>query len=441
MDRARWLLLRAASSLKHHLTRRLTPAGRLTLCGLVGAGVWGVDTTQSMAYQLFTTAAGLLLVAWLAARLQRGRFCATRALPRFGTAGQPLSYEIAVENLGSRPARGVVFFEELPDPRPDFAEFAAERRDEDARLPWPDRALGFSRWRRLVERRRLASAPDVALPDLPPRGGARVAASVLPLRRGRLVLPCACLGRSDPMGLVLSLLRQARPASIAILPKRYPVPRLKLPGSRRYQQGGVALSSSVGDSQEFIGLRDYRPGDPLRRIHWRSWPKTGKPVVREFEDEFFVRHALVLDTFAAPGRDELFEEAVSVAASFACSVLTQESLLDLLFVGAESYCFTAGRGLGGTDRVLEILAGAQACRGRPFEELAAAVVRRQRSLSGVLCVLLDWDGPRRDFVGRLRGLGLPVLCAVLGAPGAAEGPGVHRLECGRVAEGLARLAR
>jgi len=109
----------------------------------------------------------------------------------------------------------------------------------------------------------------------------------------------------------------------------------------RYQEGGVALAANVGRSDEFVALREYRRGDPLRHIHWRSWAKTGKPIVKEFEDEFFVRHALVLDTFDGEPNSEVLEEAVSVAASFACTVLTQESLLDLLFVGNQSYCFTA----------------------------------------------------------------------------------------------------
>jgi uncharacterized protein (DUF58 family) len=55
----------------------------------------------------------------------------------------------------------------------------------------------------------------------------------------------------------------------------------------KYQQGGVALASNVGQSDEFVALRDYRQGDPLRHIHWRSWARAGKPVVKEFEDEFF----------------------------------------------------------------------------------------------------------------------------------------------------------
>ena len=83
------------------------------------------------------------------------------------------------------------------------------------------------------------------------------------------------------------------------------------------------MAANIGHSDEFVSLRDYRRGDPVRHIHWRSWAKTGMPIVKEFEDEFFVRHALVLDTFSDEPHSELLEEAVSVAASFACSVLTQ----------------------------------------------------------------------------------------------------------------------
>ena len=152
-------------------------------------------------------------------------------------------------------------------------------------------------------------------------------------------------------------------------------------------------------------MRDYRPGDPIRRIHWRTWARTGKPVVKEYQDEYFVRHALALDTFLPAGGPRL-EEAVSVAASFACSVLTQDSLLDLLFVGAEAYCFTAGRGLGGPDRMLEVLACVEPCRDKPFEALAHSVLRRRASLSGCICVLVDIDEPRREFLRRMAAVGL-----------------------------------
>lgn len=446
LDRLRYRGFRLNSGLLHWLRRRFTPAGHLALCGLAAAAIWGVDTTKSMAYQSFTLFLSLLLVSLAASRIRPGRLSARRSLPRFATAGEPLSYAITVENLEDRPRRGLTLTEDFEDPRPTFAEFRAEHNPADAaplmkdpRPFWLDRLAGYTRWRRLIARK-AARAPEFPVPDLPPRGRAEVTVRLEPARRGRLSLPAVLFARADPLGLAKSCVREPQPQSILVLPKRYPVPGLSLPGSRRYHQGGVALSSSVGESQEFMGLRDYRAGDAPRRIHWRSWAKAGKPVVKEYEDEYFTRHALALDTFIQPGQEALFEEAISVAASFACSALTQESLLDLLFVGAKSYCFTAGRGVGGTDRLLEALAGARACPDRPFSDLHASVAGRGAALSGIVCVLVGYDAPRRAFVSHLRGLGLPVRVFVLTAGPDEISPedGVYRLEAGRVAEGLAR---
>jgi uncharacterized protein (DUF58 family) len=217
----------------------------------------------------------------------------------------------------------------------------------------------------------------------------------------------------------------------------------------KYQEGGVALASNVGQSEEFVALRDYRRGDPLRHIHWRSWAKTGKPIVKEFEDEFFVRHALVLDTFNDQSHSEAFEEAVSVAASFACTIQTQESLLDLLFVGAEAYCFTAGRGLAQVDQMLEILASVQMCSAKPFQTLESLVLNHTNVVSGCICVLLAWDEKRRRFVEKLKASGVPVLVVVvvLSAPDRPFEPGpmrdelehFHTLVAGQIEQGLTKL--
>ena len=231
-----------------------------------------------------------------------------------------------------------------------------------------------------------------------------------------------------------------------MLPKRYPLRGIRLPGARQYQRGGVTLALSVGDSEEFMSLREYRPGDPVRRIHWKRSATRGTPLIKEFQDEFFVRQALVLDTFSPTEPSEVFEEAVSVAASVACSIETQESLLDLMFVGAEAHCFTAGRGLGNTDRMLEILAGVRVCRDKPFRALHGAVIDRRTALSGCICVLLAWDEERRRFIDHLRALGVPSLVLLVTDASDPDAralepavDGVHRLEVGRIAEGLARL--
>jgi uncharacterized protein (DUF58 family) len=188
---------------------------------------------------------------------------------------------------------------------------------------------------------------------------------------------------------------------------------LDLPGTVKYQPGGVTLASSVGQSEEFVSLREYRPGDPLRHIHWRSWAKTDKPVVKEFLDEFFVRHALVLDTFCKPGQEDLFEEAVSVAASFACTIPDQESLLDLMFVGTEAYCFTSGRGVAPPERMLEILAAVSPCLHQQINLLEQLLLRHVAQVTSCVCVLMDWDVPRQRMIRQLRALRVPVQAYVV----------------------------
>src|SRR3977135_4628046 len=83
--------------------------------------------------------------------------------------------------------------------------------------------------------------------------------------------------------------------------------------SRRLQPGGVAFAGRVGDAEEFMSLRDYRSGDTPRRIHWKAWARTGRLVIKEYQDEFFVRHALLLDTFPS-GATATLEAAESLAA-------------------------------------------------------------------------------------------------------------------------------
>jgi uncharacterized protein (DUF58 family) len=442
LKRFAYRLFRSTAALQYRVDRRLTPAGKLALGALGAAAIMGFDTNRTLGYQAFTLLLALLVLSFAWRFGFRPRLSARRALPRFVTAGEPASYRIALGNDGARTERGLVLLEDTADPRPSFEEFVAAREPGEERRNWFDRKVGYPRWDWLVRRNQLARIDARPLPPLPPGDAGEVRVDFTPRRRGRLEFTGVTLARPDPFGLLRALHRLPLPQSLLVLPRRYPMPELGLPGTRKFQPGGVALAQSVGDSEEFVALRDYRPGDPLRRIHWKSLARVGKPVVKEYQDEFFVRHALVLDTFTDAEGSERFEEAVSVAASVACAIQTEDALLDLLFVGPETYCFTAGRGLGNTDRMLEVLAGVRACRDKPFRALHHAVLERHDALSACVAVLLAWDEPRRDFVRHLRALGTPVRAFVVVEPGAPadEGRGeFHRLEAGRVAEGLARV--
>jgi uncharacterized protein (DUF58 family) len=424
------------------LVRRLTTAGKLVAGALVAAMIFGPNTRLTVSYQAFTLALALLTVAALLSVRAPRAVDVRRRLPRFATVGEAVTYHVVVRNPGAEARAGLSLLEDLEDPRPDFATFASAHEPDEARRNWFDRKLAYHRWAWLIEQHRRLEVAEHALPLLPPRATVQVPVTATPRRRGRARFRGVSVARADPLGLVRALRPQPLPDTLVVLPRRYALPPLELPGTRRYQPGGITLASSVGDSQEFFSLRDYRPGDPLKRIHWRSWARARKPIVREYQDEFFVRHGLVLDTFV-PSATEIFEEAVSVAASFAAAAHTQDGLLDLMFVGPETYVITAGRGVGHAERMLEVLAEVRPCPDRAFGALHRLVVERHGLLSGLVCVLVAWDDARRALVDHLRALGVPCLVLLLSDSATLdaelEGAGVRRLAPGRVAEGLARL--
>ena len=88
----------------------------------------------------------------------------------------------------------------------------------------------------------------------------------------------------------------------------------------------------------------------------------------------------LLDTFCEVSRDALFEDAVAVAASFACTVPDQESLLDLMFVGPRAVCVTSGRGVGHTEQMLEVLAAVSPERENRFAELESLLLQHRAAL-------------------------------------------------------------
>lgn len=425
------------------IRRRFTPAGKLVLGGLVAASVFGVDTRQTFAYQLFSLLLALLVLAALSSWFSRIKLSGQRNLPRFLTVGEPFTYRVRIINHSKRLQQGLVLLENIKLVMPTFQQFINTRNTKQARHNWFDEYVGYPRWVWLTSLSRGIDVQACELPTLPPNGQLEVSLKILPMRRGVVHLTGMTFSRPDPLGLFNALHIVPQRDQLLILPRRYPLPKLNFIGSRKYQRGGVNLAMSVGDAEEFVSLREYRPGDPLRHIHWRSFARLGKPVVKEYQDEFFIRHALILDTFSSTQDDIRFEQTVSVAASFACAPRSHETLLDLMFIGAEAHCFTSGRGLAPIDKLLEILACVSICQSHPFERLYNLLNPHLSSLSGCICILLEWDANRVAFVQWLQHTHISLLVILLSqdadSDAQAQAMGVRILHPERFAEDLAEL--
>lgn len=148
-------------------------------------------------------------------------------------------------------------------------------------------------------------------------GGGRWAATVgLPVPdRGRYELPPLVIGHGDPLRLVE---RRRGVGTTTVLwshPRTCPV--TPLPGADVSDLDGTTSPHSAQGGAAFHSLREYRPGDDPRLIHWASTARTGELVVRHLVVPDETRHLVVLDTCgAAYPEAAVFDDAVRFAASW-----------------------------------------------------------------------------------------------------------------------------
>lgn len=422
--------------------RRFTPAGKVVLGTAVAAGLFGIDTTRSVGYQVFAVAAGVLLVSWVLSARWRPRIAVSRHAPPHAIVGSATDYTIAITARG-RAASALQVRDELETRFPTANQFRASARGADVATNGFDRRVGFLRWLSLTERLRGGSVAPADLPRLAASGTVEVKLTLTPSRRGRVRFAGLRLLRPDPLGLVNAGTRVPLPQELVVLPRVHPMPRIQLPGTRRHHRGGDRVAPQVGESQEFLQLRDYRAGDSPRRIHWPSSARAGRLVVRETGEEFFARHALVLDTFADASREEAFEAAVSVAASVAGGLDLGDAFLDLVFVEDRVVTVSTGRQGALPMGLLRELAFVSPASHGAFDDLVTQVLAKSGEVAACIHVFLSLDAPRIALVESLaaRGVSQIVLAVDVADPVSRIGSvAVHPVDSRAVGASLAALS-
>jgi uncharacterized protein (DUF58 family) len=309
--------------------RRLsfTREGRLFVLVAIGCGFAAVNTGNNLLYLLLGWALAFIVASGvLSERDLRGLVVRRRPPPRV-FAGQPFLMEISVENAKPRLASYSIEIEDLLGGRP------LDKKCYFLKIP-------VGKTQRTSYRHTFA-------------------------RRGLYTLDGFRIATKFPFGLF----RKSRDVDAVGEVLVYPAITAVVRPAPRSRQQGDAIAERLGRRGEFFGLREWRDGDDRRDVHWKATARTGRTMVREYEDELGRKVVLVVDnalpdaTLAAARADAIdaavqaeldaLERAISRAASLATAYLEAGWSVHLVARGEE---VPAGSGRPQLARVLRALA-------------------------------------------------------------------------------------
>lgn len=139
-------------------------------------------------------------------------------------------------------------------------------------------------------------------------------------RRGVIPVGPVRAVREDPVGLLRRSSDLTQRQELFVHPRTVAV----APGAIGLLRDveGITTQNLSSSDVSFHALREYVPGDDRRAVHWRSTARTGRLMVRQFEETLRAHLLLVLSTRREDYANEPeFELAVSTAASIGAGAL------------------------------------------------------------------------------------------------------------------------
>jgi uncharacterized protein (DUF58 family) len=261
----------------------------------------------------------------------------------------------------------------------------------------------------------LGPSPRFVLARLPGGRRAAVTYSLRSQLRGRYLVGPLRLRLADPFGMCELTRSFTATDPLVVVPRTYPLPPVQAGGM--WSGTGESLARSAAASgEDDVAVREYRYGDDLRRVHWRSTARRGELMVRRDEQPRQLRATVLLDSrrdaHRGDGPASSYEWGVVAAASVGVALAGQRYGVRLV---TDEHP-TAWTGPYSGDSAGQLL-----------DELAVANWNGPESLTGALATL-----------SRTGGDGL--IVAVLGEIGDDEATVLARLG-GQGTRGIAILLR
>jgi uncharacterized protein (DUF58 family) len=170
---------------------------------------------------------------------------------------------------------------------------------------------------------------------------------VQPAHRGSHPVGPLIVSRNDPFGLAFAEYAIGQPRQLLVTPRVSALTSGDLDIARSEGNEHELLRHSIPSADELIA-REYRPGDPLRRVHWRATARHDKLMVRQEERRSDPEAWLLADTLNTGAPDAEFETLVDLVASIGVHLLDEGFVVSVVETGRRQLSGRSGAGRTGT---------------------------------------------------------------------------------------------
>jgi uncharacterized protein (DUF58 family) len=120
---------------------------------------------------------------------------------------------------------------------------------------------------------------------------------------------------------------------------------------------GLETTSVSGDEHEFFGVREYKQGDPIKRIHWLSTAKKNQLIVKEFQRRSFYRVTIIFvlnkNENLGVGKKSVAEYIIKIVASLAKYFIERNITIEILSHAGKVYYFPPNKGKGYLEEIFK----------------------------------------------------------------------------------------
>lgn len=195
-----------------------------------------------------------------------------------------------------------------------------------------------------------------------------------------------------PFGLFYKKSLYPLEATLIVYPEIVPLPPLQLQELKALGRDHARARRGPGNS--LYNLREFRPGDDSRAIHWMTTARTAKLMLKETEEEERRSVTVAISTLAPDEAENSFERVLSIGASLIDHFLKDGYQVRLLLDDQQDMIAC------GTDQSPQLFHALALCERRPMPTGSAIRYSMARALAasheGPIVLLLPWTEPTRN---------------------------------------------